>query len=796
MVFHSNRMESLCELLVHHVKDKPLAPLAAETILVQSNGMKHWLTLALAQDSTLGICAATRLELPSSQLWQIYRSVLGADKLPAHMPLDKAPLVWRILRRLPNWLNDPRFAPLAHYVGDDTQGSRAFGLAQQLADVLDGYQNYRADWLAHWAAGRDVLDRGQALPPEQCWQAAMWRDLLADVQTDLAVEHMGFQARSDVHKAFMNTLKHLSPDQLPTGLPPRLLVFGITALPLQTLEALVALGRFMPVLMFVHNPSGEHWGHLTESLTPEGHPLLAAWGKHGRDYLHAIDAFEGTDLHASPFVRVPMFIDPIKEAQEAGQAPSALQQLQSAILHLETPPTKPVLRQQTDPSIQFVQTHSAQREVEVLHDRILGWLDENPALQPKDIMVMVPDMAVFAPHIHAVFGRFQAPGHPASSRHLPYTVADTTSHQEPMVQALQSLLQLPQARLSLSEWLSMFQVEAVRTRYGLKAQDVQNLHTLLSDAGIRWGLDAPHRQNWGMQLDAANSNQNTWAFGLQRLLLGYALGATDAQHATWQNTFAQSGIDGLDAPVVAGLLRSLQDLQLSMHQLAQDHTPRAWVDLLQALVARFFKVQDDTGQRVLDRILLPLEQWLSDCQLAKFDAPLPLAVVRSHWLAQMDTGGLQRRFLGGGVQFATLMPMRAIPFKVVCLLGMNDGVYPRAPAPRDFDLMSQPAFARAGDRARREDDRYLFLEALLSARDRVYVSWQGRRASDHAKLPPSVLVAQLLDHLNACHALPHLQTTQPHAHTKPAFEALLQPLQPFSSNYFVKGSGHVTYAQD
>ena len=795
MVLHSNRMEGLRDLLVQHVKDNPLPPLAAETILVQSNGMKHWLSLALAADAALGICAATRLELPSSQLWQIYRSVLGADKLPAHMPLDKAPLVWRILRRLPEWLKDPRFAPLAHYLGDDTQGSRAFGLAQQLADVLDGYQNYRADWLAHWAAGQDVLSHGQTLPPEQLWQAAMWRDLLADVQAHLPAAQAGYQARSDVHKAFMKALQHLSPQQLPAGLPPRLLVFGITALPMQTLEALVALGRFMPVLMFVQNPSQAHWGHLTESIIPEGHPLLAAWGKHGRDYLHAIDEFETADTGAPSFQRVNVYIDPLQEAADAGLPSTALLQLQSDILHLETPPAEPVLLNEPDSSFLFVQTHSAQREVEVLHDRILAWLDENPALQPQDIMVMVPDMAAFAPHIHAVFGRFQQQGHQAGSRHLPYAVADTTPHQAPMVQALQTLLQLPQLRLSLSDWLSLFQVEAVRARYGLQAQDVQDLHPLLLEAGVRWGLDAPHRKHWGMPTDSPDSDHNSWVFGLQRLLLGYALGPAESQ-ASWQHTSPQAGVDGLDAPVVSGLLRCLHDVQLSLQQLSQDHTPTEWVHLLQALVARFFKVADDNSQRLLDRVLMPLEQWLNDCHMAQFNTPLPLAVVRSHWLAQMDTGGLQRRFMGGGVQFATLMPMRAIPFKVVCLLGMNDGQYPRAPAPRDFDLMSQPAHARAGDRARREDDRYLFLEALLSARDRVYVSWQGRRASDHAKLPPSVLVAQLLDHLNACHALPNPQSTEPDAQTKPAFEAPLQPLQPFSSKYFTQGSGFFTYAQD
>ena len=766
MVFHSNRMEGLRELLLHYVKERPLPPLASETILVQSNGMKHWLTLALADNAALGVCAATRMELPSSALWQIYRAVLGAEQLPSRMPLDKAPLVWRILRRLPHWLSDTRFAPLAHYLQDDTQGTRAFALAQQLADVLDGYQNYRVDWLQAWAQGKDVVDAHRPLPSAQAWQAAMWRDLLVDVQAGLPQAHSGFVARSDVHLAFLQALKTWPANQAIPGLPPRLMVFGVTALPMQTLQALAALGQFIPVLMFVHNPSQEHWGHLTESWVAQGHPLLASWGKHGRDYLHALQEFDAKE--------VQVFIDPVKEARDAEQAPSALQQLQSAVLHMAEPPAQASEIGAADDSILFVQTHSAQREVEVLHDRLLAWLDADPSLQASDIMVMVPDMAVFAPHIHAVF-----------SRQLPYAVADNTSHADPLVQALQSLLQLPQLRWSLNDWLDLFQVQAVRERFGLSASDVSQLHHWLDEAGVRWGLDAQHRQAWGMSSHLPDASQNTWAFGLQRLLLGYAQGGQSEGPPIWHNRLGQAGIDGLDAPVIAGLLRCLQAMNQSLEDLSQMHTPTEWVQQLQTLVQRFFKATDDPTQGLLERVLAPLEDWLSDCQSAQFDAPLALSVVRSHWMAQMDASSLQRRFIGGGVQFATLMPMRAIPFKVVCLLGMNDGAYPRAPTPRDFDLMSQAGLGRAGDRARREDDRYLFLEAVLSARQRLYVSWQGRRASDHAVLPASVLVGQLLDHLNQCH--------QRQGSSGVAFKACLQPLQAFSLQYFDAASGFFTY---
>ncbi|MFM7801409.1 MAG: hypothetical protein ACKO69_04570, partial [Limnohabitans sp.] len=269
--------------------------------------------------------------------------------------------------------------------------------------------------------------------------------------------------------------------------------------------------------------------------------------------------------------------------------------------------------------------------------------------------------------------------------------------------------------------------------------------------------------------------------------MGYALGLL-SDTALWRHTAGHAAIDGLDAPLINGLLHWLDDMDFSLQELRTERCMADWLPIWQQLMERFFRVTDDADQRVIDQLLVPLEDTFRDNQLASYDEPLALGVLGSHWMAQLDQMGLQQRFASGGVQFATLMPMRAIPFKVVCLLGMNDSAYPRSPTPRDFDLISHPGQARAGDRARREDDRYLFLEAVLSARQRLYISWQGKRASDHAPLPASVLVAQLLDHVNRCHSHPNGRD--------PAFVPQLQPLQPFSSSYFTAESGFATYATE
>jgi exodeoxyribonuclease V gamma subunit len=810
MVLHGNRLEDLRDLLVQYVKTHPLGPLEAEVVLLQSNGMKHWLELALAADGALGICAATRMVLPSAYLWQMYRAVLGADAVPVHMPFDKAALLWRLVRLLPALcFKNPIYAPLQRYLSGDNASRKLYQLALQLADVLDGYQSYRADWLADWAAGRDQL-RGPlgaplALPDEHAWQAQLWRDLRADLGPALADA-----SRAGVHERFMAALNDENHSGLrPSGLPQRLIVFGISSLSTQAVQALAGLGQVCQVLMLVQNPCQYFWGDVVEghaalrqkvrrrqqlkaplggqsaATFPQGsplppaatHPLLASWGKQGRDYLHLLDGFDEPERYRAHWSRVDLFVDPAaNNAPQESAPPRQLAQLQSAILNLQTPPCAPVL-QDDDGSIRFVSAHSAQRELEVLHDQLLAWLDGDATLKPRDVMVMVPDMPAFAPHIHAVFGRFT----PGQSRFIPYSVADTTARQSPLVQALAQLLQLPSARVTLADWLALFEVAAVRKRFGVDEAGVQQQQTWLGAAGVRWGLDATHRLAWGLPATAPGVAQNTWAFGLRRLLLGYALGSGDGTDAgLWQGILAQAALSGLDAPLTAGLLDWLDAIEQTLPTLQINQTPAQWGHTLQTLVERFFAPADDADERAISHLLEPLEAWLQACEDAQLDAALPLDVVREHWLSQMAQDGLQQRFFGGGVQFGTLMPMRAIPFKVICLLGMNDGAYPRVQTPHDFDLMASSW--RAGDRSRREDDRYMFLEALLSARQTLYVSWQGHSASDNSTRPPSVLVAQLLDYVNACWA--------------PQRVPQAQPLQPFSTAYFEAGSGVQTYDQD
>lgn len=804
-VIHGNRLETLRAVLVQWMRRNPLNVLENEVILVQSSGVAQWLQQALARSADdpeqpgCGIAAALDIQLPSAFLWQAYRAVLGTDQVPKTSPYDKSRLVWRLLRLLPELLKDPEFQSLARFLKNDESARKEYQLAERLADLFDQYQVYRANWLSAWAQGLDLLpddtgdrETAEPLPEGQRWQALLWRAIRADMD-----ESQRSLSRADLHQQFLVGCSQQ--DRRPPGLPRRLVVFGISALPKQFIEALAALSRHTQVLLCVHNPCRYYWADIIDGkellragrkrqalkagmpevlndaeLHLHAHPLLAAWGKQGRDYIRLLDQFDDPSSYQNRFDRIDLFDD----VQDVDSLP-LLKQIQQDILELEPAPQTPRLWREEDRSLVFQVAHSRQREVEILHDQLLSWFQQDPELKPRDIIVMVPDVNQYAPHIRAVFGRLQR----HDPRYIPFTLNDQQNRgQAPLLIALELLLRLPQERFGISQLFDLLEVPALRERFGMDETDLPLLQRWIRGSGIRWGLDSNQRA--GLELPVG-LEQNTWLFGLKRMLLGYLMGG--------EQTFAEiesyGEVGGLEAAQAGPLAELIAALLALREQLVTPKSCDEWSLLLADLLERFLLPVSDQDLLLMERLNLRLQQWQASCTEAGLNRPLPLDVVRESWLEGIDEQSLSQRFLAGAVNISTLMPMRAIPFRRVCLLGMNDGDYPRQQPPMDFDLMFNRY--RPGDRSRREDDRYLFLEALLSAREALYISWIGRNVRDNAEQPPSVLVAQLRDHIQQGWTLPDGDG-----------EALLarltteHPLQPFSPRYFGQDPRLFTYASE
>lgn len=829
MVIHGNQPEWLRQLLIHWFKAHPLHPLEDEIILVQSNGIAQWLKLALAQNTAddpsssggCGIAAALEILLPARFIWRVYRAVLGADAVPDTSSFDKSFLIWRLMRLLPKVTLQPGYEPLARFLEADNDLRKRYQLATKIADLFDQYQVYRADWLTAWANGDDILYNAhhiaRPLATQHSWQAMLWRALLADAGTT------DQSSRATVHANFLAACQQL--EHRPAELPRRITVFGLSSLPRQSLEVLLAISRITQVILCVHNPCEYYWTDLLteqdharrtsrrharkknapatiteEMLHLHAHPLLAAWGKQGRDYIALLDELDQPDTYRPLFEQANERIDLFHSHGDS----TLLNQLQDDIRLLrtvaETRATWPPVDPAQDYSIRFHCAHSMQREVEIVHDQILAALNTDATLRPRDIIVMVPDVNSYAPHIEAIFAQID----PSDARYIPFSIADLTQRQQiPLISALEFLLHITEARLTANELLDLLNVPAVRQRFGLTETDLPQLHQWIRQTNIRWGLHNKHRAQFipSQTQSQQRNEQNTWLHGLKRMLLGYATGYDPTGRAdySWHDIEPYGEISGLEATLVGALSHLLLQLEILLQTFTAPASPTIWGQRLQSLLQNFFQTEHPSDTALLLQLQTSLQTWLETCTSTHFTEAIPLAIVREHWLNQIDQPNLTQRFMLGTLTFATLMPMRAIPFRMVCLLGMNDSEFPRVHPPVDFDLMAQDI--RPGDRSRREDDRYLFLEALLSAREKLHISWIGKNILDNSDLPPSVLVSQLRDHIAAGWQLA-TSTTSTSTSNEDLLAALTveHKLQAFNQDYFGSESSTAspffTYARE
>ncbi len=816
-IVHGNKLESLVEVVKGWIKEHPLSPLENETFLIYNNGVGQWLKQNFAQDKELKIAAGLDVKLPSMFVWEIYRAVLG-NGIPKDQPLAKKPLTWRLYRLLPELIKKDEFKNLAHFLADDEKEIKRHQLAEQLADLFDQYQMYRADWLFDWENGDDKIrdshneknedvDSLPYLPTEQMWQAELWREILQDLKP----EEKQNASRSSVHKLFLDEIENLEQrKESPTNLPKRIIVFGIPTLAEQHIEVLAKISPFCEVILFVTNPCRHYWADIIEhkdllkalnrrqkykndksienisdaDLHLHANPLLAAWGKQGRDYIRLLDQFDERDVYENwnwSKNKVDWFknyskIDEDEEISEEDENACLLHKLQQTILDLEPTPPQKITLNQPDNSIAFHIAHSPQREVEILHDQLLALFndednkkkDEKNRLKPRDILVMVPNINKYAPHIHAVFGQIQSDDE--YKRYIPYSVTDQQERgQNSLVVATEFLLSLPNARFTVSQIRWLLEIPAIRNRLDIEESSVPKLCQWIEGAHIRWGLNSEHRKAFDITKDL---DANTWKFGLNRMLLGYSVGKGEA----FDGIEPYEEIGGLEAQTLGGLCQLMDLLEEYATKLNNDYNYEQWVTLLNTLLTDFFKPNDKKESKTLDKLQLALKNWEAHCQHANLeDSLLSRNVVCDSWLSGIDEASYQKIFLSGKVNFCTLMPMRSIPFEVICVLGMSDGEFPRQTPPQSFDLMSLTGQYRPGDRSRRQDDQYVFLEALLSARKHFYVSWVGKNVRDNSVIPPSVLISQLFENIERTWELEGKDLLK---------EITVEhPLQPFSKHY-------------
>jgi exodeoxyribonuclease V gamma subunit len=768
---------TLAEVLAEPLAD----PMTSEWVAVPTVGMHRWLALELARSLGAsdphagdGVAANITFTFPDA----LRQAVLGAGKADGTTdPWQVEHLVWAVLDVLHTGNDDDRLGPLTIL----PPGATWFGRARRLADLFDRYSVRRPDLVAQWNAGRDVDATGRALADHDSWQPHLWRLTRARIGEPSPAERLP------------DLLDALHAGTLPLDLPPRLAVFGVTTIPggapfVELIDA-VAAHRDLHLFLLDPSPTATSRVRATTLASPppadllraddrsDGvvlHPLLRSWGRPYRERTVLLAAAEPGGI---PEAR------PVDTAGPAGS--DGLRTLLAQVQHdlrADVAPTGDFDPDASDRSIQVHSCHGPARQVEVLRDAILHLLADDPTLSEEDFVVLCPAIAQFAPLVEAGFGtsaELTGAAPTCTAPRLLYRITDRSLRESnPVLAALDALLELVSGRCTASEMLTFLSLAPVRRRFRFDDDALGTIADWIAQTNVRWGFDGGHRASWGVPPELT---ANSWQAAIDRVLMGVAV--SDDDLSLTSGDIAPLGVEGNDIAVAGRFADLVARLEAVSDGMARPRTAVEWCEALADASEQFFGVET-AHQWELEQLRQIIAEIGDQAVVRDEPAAVELTLADVRRLLADRLQGAPRRpdFFRGGITVSSLTPLRGLPFRVVCLLGFDEAGTSTGSNQADGDDLAALA-PRLGDRDPRSESRQAILEAVLAAGDHLVVTRTGHDIRTNREVPSAVAFAELRDTITATLSPASRGTYRGRIET-------IHPRQPFDDRCFEPGALH------
>ncbi|MBW9207547.1 exodeoxyribonuclease V subunit gamma [Mumia sp. zg.B17] len=741
-VHRGDQPEALVREFAAMLHDEPADVFAPEVVVVPARGVERWLAQQLSH--SLGTTAgddgvAAGLEIMAPQ--SLISMLLGRDR---DDPWQADRLVWPTLEAIDELTGSPHFDALTHHLGagpeitDNPRAewerkarqSRRYAVARRIAGLFASYARERPHMLADWEKGTPSDGVGGMLPDDFLWQPILWRRTVELVRE----RHDLTESVTERHR---RVVEELSSSQADLDLPQRLSFFGYTRLAAAERELVVALGACRDLHLWLPHPSPQLWadldGHTSVGARADDrtarhakHPLLATLGRDVCE-LQAVLSTDGVTVH-----------DPLKTATPTTKTDRLA--LLQADIRANRAPDETRTTTPDDFSMQVHACHGQARQVEVLREVLTALLaDGQGTLQPRDILVMCPDIETFAPLIQATFGlslvrtpdEGQDPYHPGQQ--LRVQLADRAlGATNALIDLAHRVVALVAGRMTVSEVLDVASHESVRARFGFDEEDLERVGRWVTDAGVRWGYDAGHRGEYQL----AGLDANTWTRGMDRIALGVAVAAdTDGPSAA---RVPVDDIGSRDIEVVGRFLELMERLKRAADTVRGTLSAREWMRWLHDTIEALADTPPDERWQFaqLDRDLAAIGETAGD------QTTLRLNDIRVLLDQRWGARPTRANFRTGAITVCTMVPMRSVPHKAVVVLGVDDGVYPRSPVVDGDDVLARSP--QVGERDARSEDRQLLLDAVMAASERFVAIYSGFDEHNGQRRPPAVPLQELI----------------------------------------------------
>ena len=760
-VYSYTKQHTLINHLINVIynNNSPVDPFKKEKIIVQSAGMAKWLQLKIAQAKD--VCFNIDFIFPNNFIEEIFElSSIIKNDLSANLNSDT--MLFQILKYIPEFAeNDNDFITIKNYLNSRQEsGLKLYNLSAKIAYIFDQYIIYRPEWIKNWKLGKFNTDNIF----DEKWQSKLFLKITENYKTK-ADYYYEFIEKTD-----LNNIKNL---------PDRICVFGISSLPEYYVKILEKLSQKCEVNIFFLNPTTEFWGDLIKEkqknikenksmkagIDPEllhfetGNELLAFLGKTGQDFFNLLN-----DTQYSEWIDEDY-------NNEIYKNNTLLDKIKNSIYFLEK--DKNNIIDEENLSIQIHACHSKVRELEVLKNILLKIISENSDINPENIVVMAPDIEEYSPYIHGIFGSDRK-----SEFFLNYSVSDVTlNNQSQVISLFNFMLDFVSSRFKVNDFFKIISDEVILDNFGLSLNSVEYIKKWLYETKICWGIDKEHRnKNVEFQYDEFSFDR-----GFDSMMAGFAMTAEDS---SYNGLYTYDEIEGQNGRLLGIITEIYSKLKQMNSYSEKKFSIIEWVEkTLNCFNFMFIKTENHEKEKNYVQVFL--NNILNNEKIKEFNEEISYNVFKQFVSDRLGVEKIERGFLSGGITFSSMLPMRSVPFKVVCLIGMNNQSFPRNDNKLKFDLMGIKY--KPGDRSLRESDKYLFLESILSAEKYLIITYEGINFKDNTRKVPSITVTMLIEYIKSNYCLKDNHEIE----KKLVFH---HKMQPFNSEYFLKSSAYYSYS--
>ncbi|HSB93096.1 MAG TPA: exodeoxyribonuclease V subunit gamma [Flavitalea sp.] len=718
-LYSSNQLESLSGELMNRLVKRQTSVFQPDYVVTQTDGMGNWLKYQVATNSKNRIAANISFVTPNGLVEKVYHLLGGLYQ----NSFSSRNLSWLVFAVLGEQEFIDRFPFIAGYyeAASSEKDVKRLALAQKLADFFDQYQIYRPDLIDGW-------NNQQAVTLfDEDWQQYIWNRAKKLANDQLADKTIQWKSIKEQLQNPDNTtvLKEQFPE---------IHIFGISILAPYHLQILTAMAEHIDINFFLLNPAPSVYWYdtinekLVATLTSRGvasrdelvtgNSLLTGWGRVLKETFALL--FEHDEL-----------LNAYTDSGSIEPEPDTLlHRIQYDIFNnLNNDERGPIAGNMiSDGSITINSCYTVAREVECLYNYLVHLVDKRKeTLAPRDIVVMVTDIDAYAPYIKAVFDN--------ALYRFPYSISDESfDGSDNMVSALQEVLGISEENFTAENILQLLESSYIRTRFNIT--NLTLLRHAVDAANIRFGIDGDKEDD---------TVYVSWKYGLQRILFGLCI-SNESEYVppgSEDSLFPLDIAEGSDSLELVRFVHFVEMIIDSIQRRAAPRTISGWVEYVTWVLHNLVYEAEEQLEEDYNVLLKQLNIYHEVEQIVS--GPVSFSVFRHHMSGSLSASRKTASFIRGGVTFCSLIPMRSIPFKVIAMLGLNFDKFPRRETRSGFDLMQREH--RRGDRNVKENDKHLFLETVLSAKDYLYISYIGQSAKDNESLPPSAIVDELVDYI-------------------------------------------------